>query len=151
MDNPRERFLASLLGGFGTVVGLFIYQGIPDLVRLDFLQIRPSNFFLFLVTIFLVGAVGGYAGHRMFMVMKGSFRRRAIVVGGLSGVVIAACGWALTFSLRGWLFPFRLFEGVEGLLFSYLRNALVAGPVGGILVSLAVARWLRKRGISHDI
>ncbi len=150
MDNPRERFLASLLGGFGTVVGLFIYQGIPDLIRFDFLRIRFPNFFLFLLTIFLVGAVGGYVGHRVFVVMKGSFRTRAIVVGGLIGVVIAACGWALTFFLRAWLLPFREFEGFEGLMFSYLRNALIAGPLGGILVSLAVARWLRKRGTNHD-
>ena len=140
--------MASLLGGFGTVVGLFIYQGIPDLIRLDFLRIRLANFSLFLAMIFLVGMAGGYAGHRMFIVTRGTFRNRAIVVGGLTGLAIAVLGWTLTFYFRDYLFPFRLFPGVESLLFSYLRNALVAGPVGGIIVSLSVARWLRKRGIS---
>lgn len=140
--------MASLLGGFGTVVGLFIYQGIPDLIRLDFLRIRIANFSLFLVMIFLVGMAGGYGGHRMFMVTGGTFRKRAIVVGGLTGLAIAAAGWTITFYFRDVLFPFRLFEGVERLLFSYLRNALIAGPTGGILVSLWVARWLRQRGIS---
>ncbi|MBW3589951.1 MAG: hypothetical protein KY429_11080 [Actinobacteria bacterium] len=148
MDNPRERFLASLLGGFGTVVGLFIYQGIPDLIRLDFLQIRVGNFFLFLAVTFLLGMAGGYGGHRMFMVTAGTFRKRAIVVGALTGLAIAVLGWTVTFYFRDALFPFRLFEGVESLLFSYLRNALIAGPIGGILVSLSVARWLHKRGIS---
>lgn len=137
-----------MLGGFGTVAGLFIYQGIPDLIRRDFLRIRVGNFFLFLAVTFLMGMAGGYGGHRMFLVTRGPFRKRAIVVGGLTGLAIAAFGWTITFYFRDALFPFRLFEGVEGLLFSYLRNALIAGPIGGILVSLWVARWLRKRGIS---
>lgn len=140
--------MASLLGGFGTVVGLLIYQGVPDLIRRDFLRIRVGNFFLFLAVIFLLGMAGGYGGHRMFLVTAGTFRKRAIVVGGLTGLAIAAVGWTITFFFRDVLFPFRLFEGVERLLFSYLRNALIAGPVGGILVSLWVARWLHKRGIS---
>ena len=140
--------MASLLGGFGTVVGLFIYQGIPDLIRRDFLQVRGGNFFLFLAVTFLMGMAGGYGGHRMFLVTAGTFRKRAIVVGGLTGLAIAVLGWTITYYFRNVLFPFRLFEGVESLLFSYLRNALIAGPVGGVLVSLWVARWLRKRGIS---
>lgn len=147
MDSRRERFLAGLLGGSGTVLGLIGYQGIPELLLSDFREIRLPNFIYFLLVIFLVGFFSGYIGHLFYIRLRRSLIERAFIVGVTAGLAIALIGWLLTYSFRGVLFPFELFDGVEQRFFIYLRNALVAGPVGGTLVSLMVSSRLRRRGI----
>lgn len=145
MDTGRERFLASLLGGGGTVAGVFAYQVVPDLDRMRRLSIRPLNGSIFLLVIFLIGAAGGFVGHRLFLSMKGPLEARALMVGTLIGLVIAVVGWSVTYVFRSVMFPFRPFAGMETLIRIWLPNALLAGPVGGVLTASFVVRRLRRR------
>lgn len=145
MDSGRERLLATLLGGFGTVFGIFIYQVVPDLGLLRELGLRLPNAVAFVSILFLVGAGGGYLGHRWFISWKTpSLMPKAISVGGAVGFAIAVLGWGLLYSLRGWVFPFAPFAGMQTLWFRWLPNALLAGPIGGMLAAMAVVSHLRR-------
>lgn len=146
MDTLRERFLAGLLGAFGTVLGLMGYQGAPEILSYEFIRIRLPNFVYFLVVIFLVGFVCGFIGHVFYLRLRRSLLMRGLIVGGSTGLAIALIGWTLTYLFRDALFPFELFDGLQERFFVYLRNALVAGPTGGLLVSLSVSSLLRRRG-----
>ena len=146
MDTLRERFLAGLLGGFGTVLGLMGYQGAPEILRYEFVEIRLPNFVYFLVVIFFVGFVGGFIGHLFYLRLRRTLLQRALIVGLSTGFAIALIGWTLTYVFSDVLFPFEAFDRFEQRFAIYLRNALVAGPTGGLLVSLTVSSWLRKRG-----
>lgn len=136
--------MAALLGGVGTVVGVLIYQAPFDMVTRPQLQVRWPAAVMFLATIFLVGAAGGTAGHVMFLRLKGQLTGRALLVGGIVGVKVAIAGWTLTWIFRGALFPFEPFEGMDGLMVTWLFNALFAGPLGGVLAALAVVGRLRR-------
>lgn len=129
------------------MLGLIAYQGIPDLIRFDFIRIRLPNFIYFLIVIFLTGFFCGYFGHLLYIRLNRSLLERALIVGISTGLAIALFGWMLTYSYSEALFPFELFKGLDQRFVDYLRNALIAGPVGGTLVSLAVSGWLHRRGI----
>jgi hypothetical protein len=145
MDTARERFLACLLGGSGAIVGVLGYQAIPDLIRFDFLVIEYPNAVYFLLMVFAVGGAGGLIGHWAFLrVARGPIEGRALFVGGFIGLAIAIAGWTLTFVFEGVFFPFRPFEGMSRILKSWLPNALMAGPIGGILAASMVVRRLRR-------
>ena len=146
MDTLRERFLAGLLGGFGTVLGLAGYQGAPEVISYEFIRIRLPNFVYFLIVIFVVGFLCGFIGHLVYLRLRRTLLQRALIVGLSTGLAIALIGWTLTYVFRDVLFPFEVFDGFEERFLVYLRNAVVAGPVGGLLVSLAVSSWLRRRG-----
>lgn len=145
MDTRRERLLAALLGGGGTVVGIFAYQVVPDWGRLSRLALRPLNGSIFLLVVFTIGALGGFFGHRLFVRMSGPLEGRALIVGTLLGLVIAVIGWTVTYGFRTVLFPFRPYSGMEVLIRLWLPNALLAGPVGGVLAAAFVVRRLRRR------
>lgn len=145
MDNARERILAALLGGAGTVVGVLIYQALPDLLRHRFLQFRWPNAVWFLATIFLIGALGGRLGHYLFLnVASGPIEGRAMTVGAAIGFGIALVGWTITSVFREMLFPLEPYEEAQELMGQWLLNALLAGPIGGVLASYLVVRRLRK-------
>jgi hypothetical protein len=146
LDTLRERFLAGLLGGFGTILGLMVYQGAPEIIRYDFITIRLPNFVYFLIAIFIVGFLCGFIGHLLYLRLKRALVERALIVGSSTGLAIALIGWTVTYLFQEILFPFELFDGVHARFFVYLRNALVAGPTGGVLVSLMMSRWIRRRG-----
>lgn len=146
MDTLRERFLAGLLGGFGTVLGLMGYQGAPEILTYEFVRIRLPNFVYFVIVIFVVGFVCGFIGHLFYLRLRRTLLQRALVIGVSTGLAIAFIGWTLTYVFRDVLFPFEAFDGFEERFAVYLRNALVAGPTGGLLVSLTVSSWLRRRG-----
>jgi hypothetical protein len=144
LDTPRERFLASLLGGAGTVVGLLLYQAIPELLRRPELELRVPNALGFLVAMFLIGSLGGRIGHSFFLRLRGQVEGRALLVGSVIGFAIAVIGWCITYLFKAALFPFTLFDGYLRLLLSWLPGALVAGPIGGILAASFVVRRLRR-------
>ncbi|MGH2812891.1 MAG: hypothetical protein ACRDI1_09290 [Actinomycetota bacterium] len=145
MDNARERLLAVLFGGSGTVAGILLYQAIPDLVRFEFLEVRLPNAIWFAVVMFLIGALGGRLGHWAFLhVAKGPIEGRALVVGATTGLAIAVFGWTTTYVASGQLVPLKPFPGSDDLLRSWLPNALLAGPMGGVIVSALVVRRLRR-------
>lgn len=146
-DTRRERLLASLLGGGGSVIGLILYQAIPELVRHPELRVRVGNALVFLLTVFAVGAVGGRLGHWFFLQLNSPLRHRGIVVGTITGLAISLAGWTITFVLRASLFPFVPFKGYEELMKSWLLPAMIAGPIGGVFVSLLIVRWLNRRPI----
>lgn len=144
MDSRRERLLASLLGGVGTVVGVIAYQGIPDLLRFDHLAIRLPNAIWFTVTVFLIGAAGGRIGHALFIETDGvAIEVRALAVGAAIGFAIALTGWTATKLVPGVLVPLAPLAQADANLSRWLPTALVAGPAGGIVASLAVVRHLR--------
>jgi hypothetical protein len=145
MDGRRERLLASLLGGGGAVIGLVLYQAIPELVRHPVLRLRIGNAVVFLLMVFAVGAVGGRLGHWFFLQLNSPLRHRGIVVGTITGLAISLAGWTIAFVLRTSLFPFVTFDGFEELMKSWLLPAMIAGPIGGVLVSLSIVRWLHRR------
>jgi hypothetical protein len=145
VDTRRERWLASLLGGSGTVIGILLYQAIPELVLSPGLVLRVPNALGFLLTVFVIGAVGGRIGHSIFLRVRGPIEGRALVVGTTIGLAIAVIGWCVTSLFRSLLFPFTLFDGYERLLFRWLPNALFAGPIGGVLASALVVRRLRRK------
>lgn len=145
MDNPRERLLAGVLGGAGTLGAILIYQAIPDLVRFEHLTIRLAHALGFAAIVFGVGFAGGFLGHLMFVRMTGwPMVARGVLVGAVVGLGIAGVGWSVTYTLRDLLFPFRPFDEMDDLMMAWLRNALVAGPVVGVVVALAVVRHLRS-------
>jgi hypothetical protein len=144
MDTRRERVLATLLGGAGTVIGLLLYQAVPDLIRFPELELRVANGIAFLLVVFAIGALGGRVGHSFFLRIRGPIRTRAVLSGTLIGFAIAVAGWFITYLLRDLLFPFELFDGYERLLQSWLPNALIAGPVVGVLAAALVVRRLRR-------
>jgi hypothetical protein len=144
VDTRRERLLASLLGGAGTVLGILLYQAVPDLLRFPELELRVANAVAFLSVVFVIGAFGGRIGHTFFLRLHGPIVSRAVLVGTLMGFAIAFIGGSVTYLFRGALFPFTLFDGYEGLLMRWLRNAAVAGPIVGILAAALVVRRLRR-------
>ena len=146
MDTLRERFLAGLLGGFGTILGLMGYEGVPEMIRYEYIKIRLPNFVYFVLSIFLIGFVCGFVGHLFYVRLRRTLLQRALIVGLSTGLLIALIGWAVTYTFRDALFPFEIFDGLQDRFYVYLRNALVAGPVGGLLVSLTVSSRLRRRG-----
>lgn len=147
MDNPRERMLASLIGAIGTLVGVLSIQVLPEMLKED---LRPKNpqALLFLVMLVAVGGLGGFVGHWAFLhIAKGDLKKRALLVGGVVGLVIGATTWSLTYLLFDLIFPFHPVRGARrGLIDRSLTNALLAGPLGGVLVALVVARRLIVRG-----
>lgn len=147
MDNPRERVLAALLGGAGTVIAILIYQAIPDLIRFPHLSVRLPNAVYFVLVISAVGAIAGRAGHWMFVKMtKFPIRRRALLTGIVIGTSIALVGWLLTYLFRDTLFPLSPVGEASRLMPIWLRNALIAGPVIAVLISLVIAqRFVSRR------
>jgi hypothetical protein len=145
VDSRRERLAASLLGGAGTLLGISLYQVVPDLDLLLDLQLRPLNSAGFVAVIVWVGATGGYLGHRWFVSWKDpSLLSKAVVVGGVVGFGIAVVGWTITFMARSSLFPFAPFDAMDDLWRRWLLNALLAGPVGGVMASVIVVRHLQR-------
>lgn len=141
MDRPRERLLATLLGGAGTVFSILIYQAIPDLIRFEHLSVRLPNAIYFVLGMFAVGALSGRAGHRMFVRMtRFPLRTRALITGIVIGTSIALVGWFLTYLFRDALFPLSPVGEASRFMTVWLRNALIAGPVIAVLISLLIAR-----------
>ncbi len=147
MDNPLERYLAALLGGCGTLIGVLAIEIIPDLYNLGGLHIHLTRFSLMCGLVFLAGAVGGRVGHHAFLHMaKGGAVSRGIKVGGIVGVAIGGICWALTYVAPGLFFPFETVLGFkEYLLTHVLPRALGAGAAGGMIVALGVVYRLRKQ------
>lgn len=126
-------------------MGLILYQAIPELVWHPELRLRVTNALLFLLMVFFVGAIGGRLGHWFFLQLNSPLRHRGIVVGTITGLAISLAGWTIAYLLRTSLFPFATFDGYEQLMKSWLLPAMIAGPIGGVVVSLSIVRWLNRQ------
>ncbi|HVE76062.1 MAG TPA: hypothetical protein VND22_04740 [Actinomycetota bacterium] len=147
VDSPFERYLAALLGGCGTLIGVLAIEIIPDLYNLPGLHIHLTRFALMCVFVFLAGAAGGRVGHHAFLHMaKGGAVSRALKVGGLVGAAIGGICWLATYVAPGLFFPFETVVGFRGHLLSHvLPRSLGAGAAGGMIVALGVVYRLRKQ------
>lgn len=125
--------------------GILAYQVAPDFNRLRQLELRVANASIFLGLMFLIGAAGGFVGHRLFLRLSGPLEERALLVGTLIGLAISVAGWSVVYVFRSALFPFERFSGMDQLIRLWLPNALLAGPVGGVLTAAFVVRRLRRR------
>lgn len=145
MDTRRERWLAALLGALGTAGGVLAVEFVPRMMALD-LVVRLPNVIWFFTMVLVVGAAGGSIGHTLFLhVAKGPLERRAVMVGGMVGLAIAATSWSLTYVLRDALSPFEFNDLFGPLMRDALGESLLAGAVGGVLASLGIAKHLRSQ------
>ena len=144
MDSARERWLAALLGGSGTLVAVTVVEVVPEMLRRDLtLRWQAAAFF---AMVFAVGALFGWIGHFLFIyVARGPIVGRAIVVGAAMGAAIGGITWLFTFLGRDVFFPFHPRAGYVEALVQVSRTAMIAGPLGGVAASLAVVRHLRKK------
>lgn len=144
MDSPRERLLAALLGGVGTLVGVLLIQVIPQMTRYG-LKVHQPNAIWFILMLLAVGGTGGFVGHWLFLyTAKGPIEGRAVTVGTSVGATIGLVTWAATFFFPRIFFPFAMFSDAIDKLRPVITQALLGGAVGGLLAALAVVRRLRK-------
>lgn len=143
MDTRRERWLAALLGALGTAGGVVAVEFVPRMMALD-LVVRFPNVIWFFTMVLVVGAAGGRIGHTLFLhVAKGPIEGRAVVVGGMIGLAIAATSWSLTYFLRDALSPFEFNDAFAPLMMQALGESLLAGSLGGVLAALGIVKHLR--------
>lgn len=147
MDGLRERLLATLIGAIGTTFGVMAIEVIPRYLQED-LRWRSPQMWIFLAMLLVIGGTGGSFGHWAFLhIARGDLEKRAIIVGGSVGLLIGLSTWLMTFLLFDVMFPFEVVPGARlALIDRSLTNALFGGTLGGVLVSLAVARHLRRSG-----
>ena len=113
--------------------------------RHAFLRLRHPGTLWFALMTAAVGAAGGGVGHFLVVRMaKGPMEKRALSCGGSVGFVTALCVWALTFYGREVLSPFEPSPQVNVVIRDAGKIALLAGPVGGISVSLLVVDVLKR-------
>jgi hypothetical protein len=143
LDTPSHRFMASAVGGVGTVTGIGI-AGVREMKRHDFLQLNHQRALRFGLMTAAVGTAGGAAGHYLLVrVARGPMTRRALICGTSVGLTTALAAWGLTFYGRKVWSPFEPSPDVDRLLRTKLKTACVVGPAAGMLVSLAVIEALK--------
>ncbi len=143
MDTRRERWLAALLGALGTAAGVLAVEFVPRMMALD-LVVRFPSVIWFFAMVLVVGAAGGRIGHGLFLhIAKGPLEGRAVIVGGIVGLAIAATSWSLTYFLRDALSPFEFNDAFAPLMRDALGESLLAGSLGGILAALGIVKHLR--------
>lgn len=146
LDTPSQRLMAAALGGAGTVMGVGLLAGLPALIRYRTLRVRHPQAITFGAAVLAIGALGGRAGHYVFVrVARGSFQRRALISGAFAGTFTATAAWALTYFGRGLISPFEPSEASDEAVRRAAVTAIWSGPATGMVLSSIVSELLKRQ------